>query len=96
MAKQVSQEKETALDVLKKQMEKLMEENRELKQRQYVPPEVYCTVNERGGVSVNGLGKYPVQLFPEQMQRMLSKKDMILKFIEDNKDDLSWKNGQKY
>jgi hypothetical protein len=87
--------KENTFSDLQAKMEELMEENRQLKQRQYVPPELFCTINERGGVSVNGLGKYPVQLFPEQMQRLLAKKEMILKFIDENKADLSWKNGQK-
>jgi hypothetical protein len=76
---------------LMRQMAKLIKENEILKQHQYVPPDLYCTINERGGVSVNGLGKYPVQLFPEQMQRLLSNKQMILEFIEENKADLSWK-----
>lgn len=79
---------------MQKQMDAIMKENEELKKqvRPYVPPPVECEVNDHGGVSVIGIGKYPVKLFPEQMLRLMEKKDMILEFIEDNREDLSWMN----
>jgi hypothetical protein len=78
---------------MQQRMEQLIKENEALKKGQYMLSDVFCSVNDRGGVSVNGIGKYPIQLFPEQMIKFLDKKDMILKFIEDNKSILSWKTG---
>jgi hypothetical protein len=86
--------KENQLLAMQQKMEQLIRENEELKKRQYVPPVIACTVTDRGAVSVTGLGKYPVQLFAEQFQRLLSKKEMILQFIEDNQNDLSWRNNK--
>lgn len=79
---------------MQKQMDAIMKENKELKKqvRPYVQPEVECEVNDHGGVSVFGIGKFPVKLFPEQMLRLLEKKDVIIEFINDNTEDLAWKN----
>jgi hypothetical protein len=81
---------------MQKQMDAIMKENEELKKqvRPYIPSEVECEINDHCGVSVIGIGKYPVKLFPEQMLRLMDKKDMILKFIDDNTDDLAWKNNK--
>ena len=69
-----------------------MRENEELKKTQHVSNEVHFKVNERGGVAIHGLGKYPTNLFAEQLFRLLDKTDDLRKFIEDNKEELSWKN----
>jgi hypothetical protein len=41
-------------------------------------------VSEKGGLSVYGLGRFPVTLYREQWERLLEHKESILEFIEDN------------
>ena len=48
-------------------------------------------VSEKGGLSVYGLGRFPITLYPEQWTRLLGMADEIRAFIEDNRDTLKWK-----
>ena len=48
-------------------------------------------VTDKGGVSVYGMGKWPVTLYAGQWERLLAVKDEILAFLEANKDRLSVK-----
>ena len=49
-------------------------------------------VSQKGAVSVYGLGRFPVTLYPGQMARLLSIKEEIETFIEDNKASFSYKS----
>ena len=51
-------------------------------------------VSEKGAVSVYGLGRFPVTLYPEQWDRLLGMSDQIKTFIEDNRDKLKWKTSE--
>jgi hypothetical protein len=48
-------------------------------------------VSEKGGVSVYGLGRFPVTLYYEQWTRLLDLKDDLLAFLEENKAKLKLK-----
>ena len=48
-------------------------------------------VSQKGAVSVYGLGRFPVTLYPGQMSKLLGMKEQIETFIEDNKASLSYK-----
>ena len=48
-------------------------------------------VGEKGGVSVYGLGRFPVTLYYEQWTRLLDAGADLRKFLEDNKDKLKLK-----
>lgn len=48
-------------------------------------------VSEKGGVSVYGLGRFPVTLYYEQWQRLLSAADDLRAFLEANKGKLKLK-----
>ena len=48
-------------------------------------------VSEKGGVSVYGLGRFPVTLYYEQWTRLLGASEDLKKFIEDNKGRLKLK-----
>jgi len=48
-------------------------------------------VGEKGGVSVYGLGRFPVTLYYEQWNRLLGAADDIKKFLEENKSRLKLK-----
>ena len=52
-------------------------------------------VSEKGGVSVYGLGRFPVTLYQEQWARLLDSADALRAFIEENKSRLKLKNQEK-
>jgi hypothetical protein len=54
---------------VKAELERLREENERLKNRQ--KRGVSLKVSEKGGVSVYGLGRFPVTLYKEQWARLL-------------------------
>jgi hypothetical protein len=50
-------------------------------------------VSEKGGVSVYGLGRFPVTLYYEQWTRLLDSVDGLRSFLEENKSKLKLKNS---
>lgn len=51
-------------------------------------------VSEKGGVSVYGLGRFPVTLYYEQWMRLLGAIDELRSFIEENKAKLKTKDAE--
>lgn len=51
-------------------------------------------VSQKGGVSLYGLGRFPVTLYKEQWEKLLSMTDEIKNFLESNKDQLKKKDEQ--
>ena len=49
-------------------------------------------VSEKGGVSVYGLGRFPVTLYYEQWVRLLDSADALRAFVEENKSRLKLKS----
>jgi hypothetical protein len=74
---------------LKAELERLREENERLKNR--TTRGVSLKVSEKGGVSVYGLGRFPVTLYKEQWARLLDMADDIRAFIKDNDAKLKTK-----
>jgi hypothetical protein len=52
---------------------------------------VSLKVSEKGGVSVYGLGRFPVTLYKEQWTKLLAMSDEIRAFIKDNDANLKTK-----
>jgi hypothetical protein len=50
-------------------------------------------VSEKGGVSVYGLGRFPVTLYYEQWVRLLEVAPDLKNFLAENKDKLKMKQG---
>jgi hypothetical protein len=75
---------------LQAEIERLRAENEALK-RGPRGGGVTMKVSEKGGVSVYGLGRFPVTLYKEQWQKLLSMTDEIKKFIAENNDRLKAK-----
>jgi hypothetical protein len=48
-------------------------------------------VSEKGGVSVYGLGRFPVTLYYEQWVRLLEGAEALRNFLEENKPKLKLK-----
>ncbi len=51
-------------------------------------------VGEKGGVSVYGLGRFPVTLYYEQWLRLLGAADELRLFLEENKGKLKLKSSE--
>jgi hypothetical protein len=50
-------------------------------------------VSEKGGVSVYGLGRFPVTLYYEQWTRLLDRAADLKAFLEENKEKLKLKES---
>jgi hypothetical protein len=55
--------------------------------------ELSFKVGDKGGVSVYGLGRFPVTLYYEQWNRLLGAAEDIRKFLEENKSRLKLKES---
>ena len=67
---------------LQAELEKLKAENASLRARG--SKGVSMKVSEKGGVSVYGLGRFPVTLYQEQWLKLLDLADEIRSFIQAN------------
>ena len=74
---------------LKAELEKLKAENAALKARG--SRGVSMKVSEKGGVSVYGLGRFPVTLYQEQWLKLLEVADDIRAFIREHEGQLKKK-----
>jgi hypothetical protein len=74
---------------LKAELERLKAENMALKARG--SKGVSMKVSEKGGVSIYGLGRFPVTLYQEQWLKLLDLADDIRAFIKDNEGQLKKK-----
>jgi len=77
---------EPTYDELKARLEEL-----EKQQGQRRTGSLEFRVSEKGGVSVYGLGRFPVTLYYEQWTRLLEASDKLRQFLDDNKSKLKLK-----
>ncbi len=73
--------------------EELLKRVTELEQQAHArkPADLEFRVSEKGGISVYGLGRFPVTLYYEQWIRLLARADELRTFIEENKSKLKLK-----
>ena len=76
---------------LKAELERLKAENEALKNKKTSRGILSMKVSEKGALSVYGMGRFPVTLYKEQWQKLLSISEDIKKFIEENDDKLKVK-----
>ncbi|HKA52948.1 MAG TPA: hypothetical protein VKJ47_04735 [Candidatus Binatia bacterium] len=76
-------------DALQVELERLRAENAALKNR--ATKGVFLKVSEKGGVSVYGLGRFPVTLYKEQWERLLDMANDIRMFIAEHAAELKTK-----
>ena len=76
---------------------RLEAENRALKAQveERKPGQLRLKVSEKGGLSVYGLGRFPVTLYKEQWMRLLDQADEIRSFLKDNDGQLKAKEQGK-
>ena len=73
-------------DDLRAELERLKAENESLKARR--SGALSMKVSEKGGLSVYGLGRFPVTLYQEQWLKLLDQSEEIRGFIRDHKPEL--------
>ena len=76
-------------DALQAELERLKAENAALKAQ--ATRGVSIKVSEKGGVSVYGLGRFPVTLYKEQWTKLLDMADTIRTFITEHETQLKAK-----
>jgi hypothetical protein len=76
-------------DDLRAELERLKAENEHLKSQR--GRSVSLKVSEKGGVSVYGLGRFPVTLYKEQWLKLLAMADDIRTFIKEHDPQLKTK-----
>ena len=75
---------------MKAEMERLRAENESLKKRD--EKGLSLKVSQKGGVSVYGLGRFPVTLYKEQWTKLLGMTDEIRAFIREHDSELKTKD----
>ena len=78
-----------AEDELRAEVERLKAENASLKAR--TTRGVSMKVSEKGGVSIYGLGRFPVTLYKEQWAKLLDMADDIRAFLREHDAELKAK-----
>ncbi len=76
---------------MKEELERLRTENEALKKRS--EKGLSLKVSQKGGVSVYGLGRFPVTLYKEQWEKPLDMSDDIRAFIKENEPQLKTKGS---
>jgi hypothetical protein len=71
------------------ELERLRDENAKLKKQD--AGGLSLKVSEKGGVSLYGLGRFPVTLYKEQWLRLLADAHTIKAFIHENESRLKTK-----
>ena len=78
-----------AEDELRAEVDRLKAENASLKAR--TTRGVSMKVSEKGGVSIYGLGRFPVTLYKEQWAKLLDMADDIRAFLREHDAELKAK-----
>jgi hypothetical protein len=73
------------------ELARLRAENEKLKSDKTKKGQISFKVSPKGGLSVYGMGRFPVTLYKEQWEKLLERKEDILEFIKDNENELKTK-----
>ncbi|HET7008770.1 MAG TPA: hypothetical protein VFK65_24945 [Candidatus Binatia bacterium] len=77
---------------IEEKLARLEAENQALKKQvDRKPGELRLKVSEKGGLSIYGLGRFPVTLYKEQWSRLLDHADEIREFLKSNDQQLKAK-----
>ena len=81
-----------AEESLEQKLARLEAENQALKeQASRKPGELRLKISEKGGLSVYGLGRFPVTLYKEQWTRLLAHVEEIVTFLKQHDHELKAK-----
>ena len=76
---------------LQAQIAELQAQNEALRAERSKRQTITCKVGNKGGVSVYGLGRFPVTLYAGQWEQLLSKAENIKAFIKAHNSELATK-----
>ncbi len=79
-----------AEDEMKAELERLRAENAALKNQK--AKGISLKVSEKGGLSVYGMGRFPITLYKEQWLKLLEMAEDIRTFIRENESTLKAKS----
>jgi superfamily II helicase len=73
-------------ETAEQKLARLEAENQALREQveQRKPGQLRLKVSEKGGLSIYGLGRFPVTLYKEQWVRLLEQVDEIKSFLKEN------------
>jgi len=82
-----------AEETAEQKLARLEAENKSLKDQieQRKPGQLRLKISEKGGLSVYGLGRFPVTLYKEQWKRLLEHVEEIKSFLEQHEQQLKTK-----
>ena len=83
MAEETPEEKMARLEVENARLREQVEQRK--------PGQLRLKVSEKGGLSVYGLGRFPVTLYKEQWLKLLGYADEIRSFLQENDAQLKAK-----
>lgn len=83
MAEETAEEKLARLEAENKALKEQIEERK--------PGQLRLKISEKGGLSVYGLGRFPVTLYKEQWTRLLEHSDQIKNFLKEHDRELKAK-----
>ena len=83
MAEETAEQKLARLEAENKVLKEQIEERK--------PGQLRLKVSEKGGLSVYGLGRFPVTLYKEQWARLLEQGEEIKKFLKEHDQALKAK-----
>ena len=79
-------------ETVEQRVARLEAENKALKEQvERKPGQLRLKISEKGGLSVYGLGRFPVTLYKEQWARLLDYAEEIRTFLKDNDAQLKAK-----
>jgi len=80
-------------ETAEQKLARLEAENKALKEQieDRKPGQLRLKVSEKGGLSVYGLGRFPVTLYKEQWARLLEQGGEIKRFLKEHDQDLKAK-----
>ena len=80
-------------ETTEQKLARLEAENRALREQaeERKPGQLRLKVSEKGGLSVYGLGRFPVTLYKEQWTKLLDNVEEIKKFLQENDHQLKAK-----
>ena len=82
-------------ETAEQKLARLEAENRALREQvERKPGQLRLKVSEKGGLSIYGLGRFPVTLYKEQWVRLLDYADEIRSFLKDNDRQLKAKQDR--
>jgi hypothetical protein len=86
-----------AEETAEQKLARLEAENKSLREQveQRKPGQLRLKVGEKGGLSVYGLGRFPVTLYKEQWIRLLDHAEEIKSFLKENDPLLKAKQQEK-